>query len=93
MDVANTFPIDNNLSAYTIEFVQDVLLQLNKKIARLSKTEMHSSKNDLSCNIDKQSFKRLTVYKNILEGILVCNPCYKNQNIEEIVSLVKNEIN
>jgi len=93
MAAVNTFPnVDNYLSSYTLGVVQNIQGDLDRKLAKMAKTEMYSTKNDLGCQINKQGAKRLGIYKDILEGIMKCEGCYKEYFIDDIVSLIKNEI-
>jgi hypothetical protein len=76
-----------------LEFVQEVQNQISRKIAKISKSEMYSTKNDLGCKTNKESFEALVDFNNILTNIQVCNPCYSQFNIDEIISAAKAEIN
>lgn len=77
---------------YTLDSIQNIQVQLDKKLAKQVNRFRASKKNDLSlCNTEEDVW-RLSLYKNILEQISDCNPCFKEFDIKQIIGSVKAEL-
>ena len=87
----NITPCDN-CGSYTVDFVQNLQNQVDKKIASQINRKRASEKNDLGLCFDHKSYWDLNIYNEILTQIQACNSCFSDYNIEDLVSLVKNEL-
>lgn len=83
----------NNCSpVFDVSYVENLQNQIDRKVAKVSRTENEAKRNDLSCKINPQAFKNLNRYNNILEEIKFCNPCFSSYEFEDIVNLIKREL-
>ncbi len=78
---------------YTIDFVQNLQVEMGRKVSKEVNKYRASEKNDLGVKIKREQIENLYTYYNILEQIKYCNSCFEGMNIEEIVGKIKNKIN
>lgn len=78
---------------YNDEFICNILVEINKKIALIGDKDYKNSIYNLGLCQSLENYKKLIRIKNILEKIQKCNSCYAGINIEDIVSVAKNLIN
>jgi len=86
----NLLGADNYL--YNLDVIQDIQIQVDKKIARQVNKFRASKKNDLSLCDNQEDIWRLSVYKDILNQITFCNSCFKDYKIQDIINSVKSEL-
>jgi hypothetical protein len=84
---------DNCGSAITPDVIQDIQALVGKKLAKLANNALSNKKYDLGGEIDTESYLKLASYNDILEGVAYCNSCYSEEGVEEIIDIVKRQIN
>lgn len=92
MSVNTNCPNCNN---YTVDFLEDLKEQLKCKISNTASRDLINSKlflNNKKPIIDSEDIT-LVSYIGILDEIIHCSSCYKDENIEDIVSEIKNKLN
>jgi len=84
-----------NCNNYTIDFLEDLKEQLKCKISNIASRDLINSKlllNNKKTPIGAEDIT-LVSYISILDEIIHCSSCYKDENIEDIVSEIKNKLN
>lgn len=83
-----------NCNHYTNDFLEDLKDQLKCKLSDIASKDLINRKlflnNKFTVNIEDIT---LISYINILDEIIHCSSCYKDENIENIVSEIKNKLN
>lgn len=82
-------PIHN----YNFDFVQGLQNQVDNMLAAKINRQRTSEKNDLGICFNKENYWELGVYSRILKQISYCNSCFKDEDIEDITGIIKNNIN
>jgi len=77
---------------YSNEFVQNLLEQVEKSLAKKINKENSNRKFDLGLS-PCTNYSQLVAYRDILKSLLNCTSCYYGYTIDEIISLVKNKLN
>lgn len=80
-------------SGVTISDISDIQTSLDSKIAKEANKKRASKKNNLSLKFNRENYKRLVTYNNILEEIKYCNSCYGDYDIHDILNLAKTALN
>lgn len=79
--------------SYTVDFVQNLQISLDRKVAKEANRYRASQKNDLGIEINKEKINKLFTYNMILEQIKYCNSCFEGMKIEPIVGKIKSTLN
>lgn len=77
---------------YSNEFVQNLLEQVEKSLAKKINKENSNRKFDLGLS-PCTNYSQLVAYRDILKSLLNCTSCYYGYTTDEIISLVKNKLN
>lgn len=79
---------------YTTNFLEDLKDQIKCKISNIASKDLINNKLFLN-NKSAINLENITLisYINILDEIIRCSSCYKNENIEDIISEIKNKLN
>ena len=78
---------------YNLTYIKNLQKQVDKKVAKSVNSLLASKKNNVSYCFKEEVVWKLGMYYNILEQISFCNSCFKGQNVEEIITLTKNQLN
>ena len=73
-------------------FIQDLITEIQVKIAYVTNRNIANIKYNLGMNEDVDDYFFLPQYIQILEGILSCENCYKDEKIQDIISQIKNQL-
>lgn len=85
--------VSDYIPSYTVTFVQNLQISVDKKVAKEANKFRASQKNDLGIKIDREQINKLFTYNQILEQIKYCNSCFEGMDIENIVGKIKSELN
>jgi hypothetical protein len=85
--------IPNDNPVYNLGFVENLQKEIDKKSAKAINKHLASVRNDLGLCVNEKAIQDLSVFYNILEKIKYCSPCFSENDIKDIVSLVKNKLN
>lgn len=77
---------------YNNEFIQNLLKEVEKSLAKKINKENSNRKFDLGFKTCT-NYSQLAVYRDILLTILNCTSCDLGYTVDEIVSLIKNKLN
>lgn len=77
---------------YSNEFVQNLLEQVEKSLAKKINKENSNRKFDLGLS-PCTNYSQLVAYRDILKSLLNCTSCDYGYTTDEIISLVKNKLN
>ena len=77
---------------YNEEFVSCLIRDVEKKISLVANKDYKNAIYGLNLKTDIAKYKDLVHISRILNRILECNSCYEDFEIEDIVSMVKNEL-
>lgn len=75
------------------EFITNLQKAVSKALAKKINLKNTSDKYDLNYCFKLDLYLKLAEYKNILERVLHCDSCFKDYNISDIVSSIKNNLN
>lgn len=75
------------------QFIADLQKAISKALAKKINLKNTSDKYDLNYCFKQDLYLKLADYKNILERITHCDSCFKDYNISDIVSYIKNNLN
>ncbi len=78
---------------YTNDFIKNLQDQVSRKIAKTVNKENQNRKYDLGEEINEEGIIKLTYYNNLLERLLKCDSCFKGYDPEDIVNIVKKNLN
>lgn len=74
------------------EFIDGLIEEIQVKIAYVTNRDIANIKYNLGINEDVDDYFFLPQYIEILNGILACNKCYESEQIQNIVSNIKNQL-
>ena len=77
-------------SAYDITFIDDLQYQMSHTLAARINRRRLSDKNDLGFTVNPLTYWKVTVYSQMLDQIKYCDSCFEGEEIETIVSNIKN---
>ena len=71
-----------------------LLKDIDKKLASVINKENSNRKLDLNIPLEEsiKTYTKLLSYRNILVGFKNCSTCFKSYKIDDLISLIKNEI-
>ena len=75
------------------QFIEDLQKAISKALAKKINLKNTSDKYDLNYCFKQDLYLKLAEYKNILKRISNCDSCFKDFNISDIVSSIKNNLN
>jgi hypothetical protein len=75
------------------EFIANLQKDISKALAKKINLKNTSDKYDLNYCFKLDLYLKLAEYKNILKRISNCDSCFKDYNISDIVSSIKNNLN
>lgn len=77
---------------YDRDYLQSLQNKVSAAIAKLINKENSSRKLDLNYKFNVTLYAKLVNYKDILEQIMECNDCYKEYDVNKVVSNVLNNL-
>jgi len=80
------------LGNYNYSFIHNLQSQVNNKIALLGDKDIKNRKYALGLK-EVSGYEDLLELSRILENILACSSCYKDINIEDVVTFTKEKLN
>lgn len=83
----------SSVNNYPADYIKELQKQVQKVLAKTINKENSSRKSDLGFKIKKEQYLKLASYNSILNYLLNCSTCDLGYEVDEIVSLVKNNIN
>jgi len=78
---------------YDLDFIENLQVQIDKTLSAKINRERISKQNDLGICFNEENYRELDIYNRILTQIKYCNSCFENEDIEQVIGLVKNTIN
>ena len=75
------------------QFIANLQKDISKALAKKINLKNTSDKYDLNYCFKLDLYLKLAEYKNILKRISNCDSCFKDYNISDIVSSIKNNLN
>ena len=89
----STVPKCKDCSNYDEHFILGLKKQLLGKIAFETNKDLANLKYNLGLCNHVDATIVLTQYVDILDRLLECDSCLKEENVEEIISTIKNKLN
>jgi hypothetical protein len=78
---------------YNVAYIEELQDSVDSRVARAINKLLASKRNDLALCFNEEAVWKLGIYFNILQNIKMCNSCFNDMDVEEIISLVYNELN
>ena len=75
------------------QFINDLQKRVSKALAKKINLKNTSDKYDLNYCFKLDLYLKLAEYNKILERITHCDSCFKDYNISDIISSIKNNLN
>jgi hypothetical protein len=75
------------------QFINDLQKKVSKALAKKINLKNTSDKYDLNYCFKLDLYLKLAEYNKILERITHCDSCFKDYNISDIISSIKNNLN
>lgn len=75
------------------QFINDLQKRVSKALAKKINLKNTSDKYDLNYCFKLDLYLKLAEYNKILERITQCDSCFKDYNISDIISSIKNNLN
>lgn len=75
------------------QFINDLQKKISKALAKKINLKNTSDKYDLNYCFKLDLYLKLAEYNKILERITHCDSCFKDYNISDIISSIKNNLN
>lgn len=84
---------DNCDTTYNDSFIEDLQDKIQTALAKSINQQNSNRKFDLGVQFNNKTFIKLVEYNNILTKIKNCDSCFSKYNIEEIISIIKSNLN
>lgn len=87
----NTLTCDG-CGAYDKDFIEDLKESIYNKIGLETSKDLNNLKYDLDLCVDLDYTENLVQYLDILDRLLECDSCLKDEDVPSIISTIKNKL-
>lgn len=88
----STLPKCENCGNYDADFIEELKAKVYRKIAFETSKDLSNLKYDLGLCSHIEATVVLSQYIDILDRLLECDSCLKDEDVESIVSTIKNKL-